>query len=81
MKKFMALIGVICTMITMAGCNNVEYSEEELCEQYLAEHNWDEDEYDYYTCEPCETSDEYFLIYIYTNGKDFPTQVGTVRYK
>lgn len=81
MKKFMALIGVICTMITMVGCNNVEYSEEELCEQYLAEHGWTEDTYDYYTYEACDESDEYFIMYIYTNGKNFPTQVTSLNYK
>lgn len=72
---------------TVVGCSerdSIHTTEEkmELCEEYLDERGWIKDyNYDYCTFDDSQSSDRYFYIKIYTEGRDYPTVTDAIYYE
>lgn len=70
------------TLITLRDDIHTTEEKVELCEEYLDERGWIKDyNYDYCTFDDSHSSDRYFYIKIYTQGRDYPTVTDVIYYE
>ena len=77
-------IGAIAGAVGCSEQGDIHTTEEkvELCEDYLDERGWIKDyNYDYCTFDDSRSTDRYFCIKIYTEGRDYPTVTDVIYYE